>query len=251
MAKLSHARSIRPLLPILSILLSLMPLGSCGTAEEEPPPPPASIDGWTWMSGSNTAGQAGVFGTKGQADPDNTPAGKYYVASWVDSGGLFWLFGGDSIVNPGPIQGSQNDLWKYNPGSKTWTWVSGSDNISHPGVYGTKGVAAPDNSPGAREWAATWSDDHGGLWLFGGRGPDATGNWGHINDLWRFDTSTSQWTWVSGDYIAFRPGVYGTKGVASTANAPGARQQAAAWMGRVRRALGAPHRPVEVRSEDP
>ena len=234
MAKASLARSMRPLLPVLSMLLSLVPWFSCGTQEDAgppppPPPPPASIDGWTWMSGTKNAGQAGVFGVKGQADPVNRPPGKYYVTSWVDSHGVFWLFGGDSIGTPWPLQGSQNDLWKYDPGTKTWTWVSGEETISHSGVYGTKGVASPANTPGAREWAASWSDDHGGLWLFGGRGPDATGNWGHINDLWRFDTSTGQWTWVSGDQIAFRPGVYGTKGVAAPANVPGARQQAAAW----------------------
>ena len=236
MAKASLARSMRPLLPVLSMLLSLVPWFSCGTQENAgppppPPPPPASIDGWTWMSGTNIAGQAGVFGVKGQADPVNRPPGKYYVTSWVDSHGVFWLFGGDSIGTPWPLQGSQNDLWKQDPGTKTWTWVSGEETISHSGVYGTKGVASPANTPGAREWAASWSDDHGGrFWLFGGRGPDATGNWGHINDLWRFDTSTSQWTWVSGDEIAFRPGVYGTKGVAASANVPGARQKAAAWI---------------------
>src|SRR5512136_2968780 len=178
MAKPVHRRPSSPVAIVLSIWLAAMLMPSCGSSGDggptPPPPPPASKDGWTWMAGSPAAGQPGAFGVKGQASADNTPPGKYYLASWVDSGGRFWLFGGDSIGTPSPLQGSQNDLWKYDPVSTTWTWISGEDTISHPGIYGTRGVASPDNSPGAREWAASWSDGQGGLWLFGGHGLDAT-----------------------------------------------------------------------------
>jgi len=36
------------------------------------------------------------------------------------------------------------------------------------GTYGTLGLAAPGNVPGAREWAAGWIDQAGNLWPFGG-----------------------------------------------------------------------------------
>ena len=52
-----------------------------------------------------------------------------------------------------------------------WTWVSGSDRVaelSFPGVYGTKGVAASENLPGEREFSVSWTDASGNLMLFGG-----------------------------------------------------------------------------------
>ena len=46
--------------------------------------------------------------------------------------------------------------------------MSGSDQIDAAGVYGTKGVAAPANVPGARYDSCSWTDSSGDLWLFGG-----------------------------------------------------------------------------------
>ncbi len=43
------------------------------------------------------------------------------------------------------------------------------------GFYGTKGVPDPANVPGAREFMATWIDDNGDFWLFGGFGFDGVG----------------------------------------------------------------------------
>ena len=48
-----------------------------------------------------------------------------------------------------------------------------------------------------------------------------------MNDLWKFDGS--QWMWVSGSSNASQDGVYGTKGVASSSNVPGARFGAVSW----------------------
>ena len=134
------------------------------------------------------------------------------------------------MAAPGHNWGPQNDLWKYDPAANAWTWVSGDDSVGVAGVYGTKGIAAPDNVPGSREGAASWSDANGGLWLFGGRGPDAEGHWGDLNDLWRFDTVTNNWTWASGSESFCQSGVYGTKGVAALENAPGARTSAVTWI---------------------
>jgi N-acetylneuraminic acid mutarotase len=174
------------------------------------------------MTGSRDGGQRSIYGIKGQADPRNTPGGRYSVVSWSDPLGNFWLFGGVVSV-------SKNDLWKYDPDENAWTWVSGSDVGSPDGAYGTKGIASPDNVPGAREDAVSASDAEGGLWLFGGWGNDGDGHTGWLNDLWRFDTSTGQWTWVSGGRTSWQRGVYGTKGVASQDNVPGSRADAVAW----------------------
>lgn len=38
------------------------------------------------------------------------------------------------------VFGYLNDLWKYNPDTYQWTWMSGSDIINQPGTYRTTGV---------------------------------------------------------------------------------------------------------------
>jgi len=52
------------------------------------------------------------------------------------------------------------------------------------GVYGTQGVPAATNVPGARGYSASWTDSVGSLWLFGGAGWDSVGTIGGLNDLW-------------------------------------------------------------------
>jgi len=181
---------------------------------------------WTWISGSDVIAQPGVYGTRGVADPANVPGARQYSASWIDSSGNLWLFGGSGYDSAGD-QGNLNDLWKFD--GTEWTWVSGSDVIAQPGVYGTKGEADPANIPGARAQAASWIDSSGNFWLFGGTGRDSTvAGSGPLNDLWKFDGTS--WTWISGGDVCFQPGVYGTKGEADPANVPGTRFSATSWI---------------------
>ena len=179
---------------------------------------------WTWMTGSVTVNQAGVYGTKGTASSSNTPGARVNPVSWTDKSGNFWLFGGNST--PGPTQDNYfNDLWKYSNGQ--WTWMSGSNTYNQVGVYGTKGTAAPSNVPGARSQAVGWTDSSGNLWLFGGLGLDSTGKSRLLNDLWMY--SNNEWTWMGGSNVGQQPGIYGTQGTASPTNIPGARSLALSW----------------------
>jgi hypothetical protein len=66
--------------------------------------------------------------------------------------------------------------------------------------------------------------------MFGGQGVDSAGNTGILGDLWKYNIASGQWTWVSGSNIANPNGVYGTKGTAAPANAPGGRQTAVLWV---------------------
>ncbi len=178
---------------------------------------------WTWVSGSNMAAQAGVYGTKGTAASGNVPGARNSAVTWTDAQGSLWLFGGQ-VFDSGYL-GQRNDLWKFD-GAK-WTWVSGSNADNQAGVYGTKGTAASGNVPGARMNAVSWTDAQGNFWLFGGNGLDSAGTPGNLNDLWKFDGA--KWTWVSGSNTVSQAGVYGTKGTADLANIPGAREGAVSW----------------------
>jgi N-acetylneuraminic acid mutarotase len=179
---------------------------------------------WTWVSGSNTEGQVGIYGTKGIGDPSNVPGARGGAVSWIDSSGNLWLFGGWGTDMPGG-EFWLNDLWKFDPITLEWTWVSGSNIRNQPSVYGTQGTAAPTNVPGARAYAISWTDSSGKLWLFGGGGPT-----GDLNDLWEFDATTLEWTWVSGSNTFNQASVYGTQGIAASSNVPGARSGAVSWI---------------------
>jgi N-acetylneuraminic acid mutarotase len=213
-------RSTNLFFRLLFTFLFILGLNACGGGDSQTSPPASPINLWTWMSGSDVANPAGVYGTKGIANAANVPVGRRDAVSWSDSSGNLWLFGGQSGAWK-----AYNDLWRFD--GSNWIWVSGSDTTNQTGVYGTKGTVDATNVPGAREDAISWTDSSGNLWLFGGRGYDSTGTRGELNDLWKYDGTN--WTWMSGSNLVNQAGVYGTLGVADAANVPCARRGGVSW----------------------
>jgi len=220
-----------------------------------------SINEWAWMGGqfwANCSGtlcaSPGVYGTLGVSATGNTPGGRSGAASWTDKSGNFWLFGGNGADVHGNL-GYLNDLWKFDPSINGWTWMGGENHLGstcgelgqatvcgQPGVYGTLGTPAPGNIPGSRSGASTWTDSSGNLWLFGGLSWDASGTFGSLNDLWIFNPSTNEWTWMSGGSeigsncatvngatMCGLPGVYGTLGASAAGYVPAGRSFASSW----------------------
>lgn len=184
---------------------------------------------WTWVSGSSTVGpnQRGIYGSEGQASSTSVPGGRTNAVAWRDSANNLWLFGGGGYDSVGD-SGYLNDLWEFNPSTKQWAWMGGSEFANGAATYGTLGTAATANIPGARNNAVAWTDAKGNFWLFGGQGFDSAGNTGNLNDLWEYSPQAHQWTWMGGSNQENALGVYGTQGVAAAANVPGARQLASA-----------------------
>lgn len=211
-----------------------------------PPTIQGQPSGWAWTAGSNTftangnghAGSPGVYGMLGKAAAGNVPGGRLGAVSWTDATGNFWLFGGAGLDSV-PQFGFLNDLWKYVPATNQWTWMSGSSSIpapgsGAPGIYGTLGTPDPHNVPGGRSGALAWTDATGKLWLFGGAGFDSTGRFVNLNDLWKYDPTTSQWTWMGGtSTVGVAGGVsgnYGTLGSLTSGGYPGSRNNAVVWV---------------------
>ena len=183
---------------------------------------------FTWIKGTGNTSQSGLYGTIGVAGPGNNPGSRDGSVYWKDANGNFWLFGGfgyDFIGN----NGSLNDLWKYNPVNNDWTWIKGDNIATQQGTYGTMGVGANTNKPGSRDGAVSWKDANGNFWMFGGWGYGSAGGLGYLNDLWKYNPTSNQWTWVSGSTLPYQPAVYGTQGTPSPSNIPGARRGAASW----------------------
>ena len=211
---------------------------------------------WAWIDGTTTVPPdidgnptttAGVYGTLGVPSPSNVPGSRDGAVGWTDQSGNLWLFGGSVIWGTGssylgglyPI--SFNDLWVFNPTTLEWTWMGGNSvsvgscvpSCSWPGSYGTLNVPSATNTPGSRGYSDIWTDKAGKVWLFGGGGYDSAGTGGNLNDLWRFDPSLNEWTWMGGNDIISsdgNAGIYGTLGLASPSNLPGGRQISAAWI---------------------
>ena len=182
---------------------------------------------WTWMGGSNTEDQSGIYALQGVAAASNIPGGRYGYASWKDDSGNFWLFGGSGIDVDGNF-GSLNDLWKYDILIGQWVWVTGSNKIDQNGSYGSQGIPKASNSPGARSHAVSWKDENGIFWLFGGFGYNNIGSIGSLNDLWKFDGTN--WTWVSGSNSVFAAGNFGSIGIPNESNIPSGNKNASGWV---------------------
>ncbi len=182
---------------------------------------------WAWISGDNAVERTAVFGTKGIAASTNKPGARNGGRAWNDADGNFWIFGGHGYdeINSGKL----NDLWKYNPVTNLWTWVSGDNTVNHNPTYGIRGTAGANNTPGSRTASTAWTDSNGELWLFGGYGYDLNGAVGYLNDFWKYSPYSNTWTWVKGDNTINQLGVYGTLGQASFDNKTGSRQGSVSW----------------------
>ncbi len=187
-----------------------------------------SSNEWMWVGGSNTTDAHGVYGTRGVPAAANVPGARNIPVTWADANGNFWLFGGYGYDSAGTL-GPLNDLWEYSPSTNEWTWVGGANTANAKGVYGTQGVAAAANVPGARNQAVGWTDSFGNVWLFGGYGVDSVGAYDFLNDLWKFSSSSHEWTWAGGSNTVDAGAVYGTEGVAAPTNMPGARAVPFRW----------------------
>ena len=213
---------------------------------------------WVWKSGPSTiptscplntvwffCGNSGAYGMQGVFDSGNVPGGRDSGASWVDSKGNFWLFGGEGYDSSGDY-GWLNDLWEFNPTTDSWAWIGGiSSNAKNcslwgfageiicgpHGNYGVKGQAG--GSPGGRTFPFSWTDLQGNLWLYGGVEIDSSGDFCMLDDLWELNPSTGQWTWQTGaNTLASNQavaGIYGVPGQFQPGLTPGGRWGGAAW----------------------
>jgi N-acetylneuraminic acid mutarotase len=197
---------------------------------------PSTLE-WTWVSGDDVTPSdgiaPGIYGTLGVPLPEDAPEGRYSPNSWVDASGNLWLFGGtvgNLFLNGVLSSGDLSDLWEFDTATLKWAWMGGTSTWNQRGVYGAPGVAGAKGIPGARYSSISWVDPNGHFWLFSGNGYDSVGTYGGLNDLWEFDPSTKQWTWMGGNATipatnpcCAWPPVYGALGVANPANSPGER----------------------------
>ena len=132
--------------------------------------------------------------------------------------------------------GLPNDLWEFNPATNQWAWMGGSNHVlvrsysRAAWIYGTLRAPATGNIPGGRIAAATWTDNNGNLWLFGGDGFDA------IDDR-RSQRPVGVQPFDERNGLDGRKqhanstmsGIYGTLGAFAAGNIPGGRGYGMSW----------------------
>jgi PKD repeat protein len=184
-----------------------------------------STNEWTWMKGPGTFnGPPPVYGTRTIPDTANNPGSRYEAASaWTENNHL-WFFGGfktDSVYL------NYNDLWRYDISTNTWTWMKGSNIPNNPGHYATIGIEDSVSVPSGRLSYSHWKDAAGNFWIFGG-GTLNTGSTLHShNDMWKYNLTSNNWTWIGGSSSAnpTNQNTYGTKCISSPLNWPRPRHE--------------------------
>ncbi len=158
---------------------------------------------WTWMQGSDSIMVIPKYGSMGIPAIGNTPGGRQECKGGWSNGNFLWLFGGQTVSSPQFIVPVQNDLWRYEIATNLWTWIKGDTIPNSLGNYGIKGVEAASNNPPARYSYGRWKGSDNNFFFFGG------GTFYELfNDVWKYNLSTNNWTWVSGSDISDGLGQY-------------------------------------------
>jgi hypothetical protein len=157
--------------------------------------------------GSTDGSDYGIYGTKGTESDANVPTARYKHQSWTDSAGNMYVFGGLDPPEGGTFGAPMDDMWKYASSTGKWTWLAGSmclsgvGNCSDTAPVGTLGAGESAlNTPGARMETSGFTIGTD-LYLFGGCRTAYGQN--VMNDMWKFSTTSGQWSWVAGDGVGF------------------------------------------------
>jgi gliding motility-associated-like protein len=166
---------------------------------------------WTWMKGAQLiSNTGGVFGVQGVPDVNNYPSsGGLSGYNWTDANNNLWLYH------------SWGDIWRYSIANNEWTWMKGQGVFNQAQVLGIQGVSSPTNSPGAHtEYKCCWTDAFDNLWMY------------LDGDVWKYDITSNEWTWMKGPGSGMPTPNFGTQGVPSSTNQPGLGQCWEFWQDR-------------------
>ena len=181
---------------------------------------------WTWMKGPATTDMAGIYGTMGIPSANNFPGSRCGgIATWTDTTGNLWMFGGFGYDVNG-ISYKLSDVWRYEPATNEWTWMSGSEYTGAPPDFGTYQNSGINVTPGNHgESTCSWKDTNDNFWVYGG---DDYSGYGKSSAMFKYDYSINEWAWMWGG-PAYTNVNYGAQGISSSSNSPGSRLVYAHW----------------------
>lgn len=139
---------------------------------------------FTWSNNalpltSNRISRPGVYPVQSFPSTVGIPGAREGAGHWTDSTGKFYVFGGFGFDTNG-IQGHLNDMWRFDPATRKWTYLTGSTTIDQGTVLSfsnTLGGTDLEVTPGSRRYSITWASSNSTgndeLFLFGGQGKTA------------------------------------------------------------------------------
>lgn len=143
-----------------------------------------STSGWSFLAGSALANSAGST---------NMISSRHDPASWTDSTGKIWIFGGFGTDASGTNNAYLGDAWYLNVGTNKWTVAisatgspaSCSSNCGTPPHCENFGTSLATNQIGQRSGAASfWRSQSNYGSIFGGHGYDCNNNFRYLQDTW-------------------------------------------------------------------
>ncbi|MCF2220309.1 T9SS type A sorting domain-containing protein [Chryseobacterium sp. PS-8] len=154
------------------------------------------INGQTWQNiggNENYGGYAGnsgsgYYSSVGVYSKENLPS--FYELPYsfgTEKASLTWNVN-NNLIYVYDVFNDTIHFSVFDTNIKQWKKLNSSSIQS----YGTKGVESPTNFPGKRIGSLTWVDNDGNLWLYG------NSYWPKQTDLWKYNTQTNMWTWISG-----------------------------------------------------
>lgn len=136
---------------------------------------------WAFIS---DLGWQNIVGPIGQESSTAHPGGRNRMASAVDKDGNIWFFGGLYRDKNTAETFTRSDLWRYNPKTKKFAFFDE--------------YAGSQSKPSDRYRARAWFDNDNNMWMYGGAVDTPSGSLSY-NDLWKFNTTTKSWAFISGD----------------------------------------------------
>ncbi len=175
---------------------------------------------WRWVMGDEPTSQTAT-GNRTATYPVNKgeegiPGGRCAAVTWTDTAGNLWMYGGSGVTAT-TTTGNLGDIWKFDVTQEKWYWMGGVKTTNAAVDYnGASAPGTPGGFPGGRQSLAGWRDQNDNLYIFSGVG--AAGSASLLSDMWRYNPSRDEWTWIR----ASAPNAnYGTPGIAHASNEPG------------------------------
>src|SRR6185437_14142445 len=173
---------------------------------------------WTWIKGSKSPSQPGIFAPSNIYLSTNMPGGRLASQYWVVNNRCY-LFGGDGygIAGWGTYARDDylNDMWEYDTLSNDWKWIKGSENPLQASYNSSSGITSQFNTPFASSGEMYCQMDST-FYVLGST---------FDLDLWKYEPFNNTWTFLKDGAST----VYGPKDSASPKNSPGTRNGSACW----------------------
>eukprot|EP00158_Paraphelidium_tribonemae_P005904 Partr_v1_DN27581_c0_g1_i2_m30721 putative Inherit from NOG: hedgehog protein len=166
---------------------------------------------WTWISGSSIPDDGGSITSQGNWSSLHNPSARtnaLFVRNPTTN--VVYMFGGLALAESTWL----NDMWALKWETREWAWVSGTLQTNRTPMTGTKGVPSALNYPGGLySYSASFHKASGLILIYGGSAIDKSVLSGRSNDLWAYNSTSNEWTWVFGSVTRNTAGVYDVGGV--------------------------------------